>query len=101
MTTRRWSQAWYGSLFLIVLITGYSGGGASAAVQDPSNMIKEFQAYIKASNAERPDIFGSQVAISGDTLAVGAWHEASCAPGINGDQNNNACEFSGAAYVFV
>jgi hypothetical protein len=59
------------------------------------------EAYLKASNAERSDIFGTQVALSGDTMAVGAWHESSCATGINGDQNNNACEFSGAVYVFV
>jgi hypothetical protein len=59
------------------------------------------EAYVKASNAERPDLFGTQVAVSGDTLAIGAWHESSCATGINGDQNNNGCEFSGAVYVFV
>jgi hypothetical protein len=59
------------------------------------------EAYIKASNAERPDLFGTQVAVSGNTLAVGAWHESSCATGINGDQSNNGCEFSGAVYVFV
>jgi hypothetical protein len=59
------------------------------------------EAYIKASNAERPDLFGTQVALSGNTLAVGAWHESSCATGVNGDQNNNGCEFSGAVYVFV
>lgn len=59
------------------------------------------QAYLKASNTERSDLFGGQVALSGDTLAVGPWHESSCATGINGDQNNNGCEFSGAVYVFI
>src|SRR5215208_4266900 len=59
------------------------------------------QAYLKASNTERSDLFGSQVALSGDTLAVGAGHESSCASGINGDQGNNGCEFAGAVYVFV
>lgn len=59
------------------------------------------EAYVKASNADRPDLFGTQVAVSGNTLAVGAWHESSCATGINGDQSNNGCEFSGAVYVFV
>ncbi|HSF70633.1 MAG TPA: hypothetical protein VLA47_09625 [Nitrospira sp.] len=59
------------------------------------------EAYVKASNAERSDLFGTEVALSGNTLAVGAWHESSCATGTNGDQNNNGCEFSGAVYVFV
>ena len=59
------------------------------------------QAYLKASNTERSDLFVSQVTLSGDTLVVGAWHESSCASGINGDQSNNGCEFAGAVYVFV
>jgi hypothetical protein len=58
-------------------------------------------AYVKASNAERSDLFGTQVALSGDIMAVGAWHESSCATGHNGDQTNNGCEFAGAVYVFV
>jgi hypothetical protein len=72
--------------------------GANAA---PASVINVVQAYLKASNAERSDLFGGQVALSGNTMAVGAWHESSCATGVNGDQNNNGCEFSGAVYVFV
>lgn len=60
------------------------------------------QAYIKASNAEAGDIFGSTVALSedGNTLAVGATDEDSAATGINGDQANNSLVRSGAVYVF-
>jgi hypothetical protein len=60
-------------------------------------------AYLKASNTESLDGFGSTLAMSGDTLAVSAAGEDSCTTGINGDQTNNACEFpsTGAVYVFT
>lgn len=60
------------------------------------------QAYIKASNTNEGDIFGYQVAISGDgnTLAVGAWKEDSQTSGVNGDQLDNTSTDSGAVYVF-
>ena len=59
------------------------------------------QAYLKASNSEVDDRFGSSVALSGDTLVVGAYGESSDATGVNGDQSNNNSAASGAAYVFV
>jgi len=59
------------------------------------------QAYLKASNAEARDYFGSSVAISGDTLVVGAYGESSNATGVNGDQSDNGGNYNGAAYVFV
>jgi hypothetical protein len=59
------------------------------------------QAYIKASNTDAGDIFGSSVAVSGDTLAVGAQKEQSGATGIGGDQSNDAAASAGAAYVFT
>lgn len=59
------------------------------------------QAFLKASNAEAQDGFGGSVAISGDTLVVGAQRESSNATGINGDQANNEGTHSGAVYVFV
>ncbi len=57
------------------------------------------QAYIKASNTEAEDAFGRSIALSGDTLAVGANHEDSAATGIDGDQGDNSAAESGAAYV--
>ena len=48
------------------------------------------QAYLKASNTERSDTFGISVAVSGDTVVVGAALEASNATGINGDQTITA-----------
>lgn len=41
------------------------------------------------------------VAMSGDTLVVGAPGEASNATGVNGDEANSAAANSGAAYVYV
>lgn len=59
------------------------------------------QAYLKASNTGSADLFGWRVSLSGDTLAVGAPHEASCAPGVNGNQADNVCLSAGAVYVFT
>ncbi|MGE5241161.1 MAG: integrin, partial [Bacteroidota bacterium] len=61
------------------------------------------QAYVKASNTGANDQFGWSVALAadGNTLAVGAYGEASAASGINGDATNNAADLSGAAYVFT
>ena len=59
------------------------------------------QTYLKASNTETGDAFGSSVAIAGDTVVVGARNEASNATGVNGIQSNNAAPKAGAAYVFV
>jgi len=59
--------------------------------------------YIKASNADSFDEFGSSVAVSGDgrTIAVGARMESSAATNLNGDQNDNDAGQSGAVYLFV
>ncbi len=59
------------------------------------------QAYIKASNTDVNDQFGFSVAVSNDTLAVGALVEDSNATGIGGDQTNNNASGSGAVYVFA
>jgi len=57
------------------------------------------QAYLKASNPSKDDRFGN-VAISGDTIVVGAWKEDSSGSGVDGEQNDRATD-SGAAYVFT
>ncbi len=59
------------------------------------------QAYLKASNTDAHDGFGGSVAVSGDTVVVGATGESSNATGVNGDQTNNGAFNAGAAYVFV
>jgi FG-GAP repeat len=57
--------------------------------------------YGKASNTGPGDVFGSFVALSGDTLAIGAYGEASAATGVNGNQADDTSVNSGAVYVFV
>lgn len=61
------------------------------------------QAYIKASNTNSLDSFGTSVALAadGNTLVVGAVGEDSGAVGINGNQGDNGTAASGAAYIFV
>jgi hypothetical protein len=59
------------------------------------------QAYVKASNTGSEDRFGTSVALSGDTLAVGAIDEDSAATGPGGDQDSDAAAGAGAVYVFV
>jgi hypothetical protein len=58
------------------------------------------QAYLKASNTDNPDRFGTSVAIHGDTIVVGAPQEASNAQGIDGNQIDNSSRNAGAVYVF-
>lgn len=60
------------------------------------------EAYIKASNAEAGEFFGTSVSISsdGNTLAVGAPSERSNATGVNGDETDNSIDYSGAVYLF-
>lgn len=58
------------------------------------------QAYLKASNTEWYDKFGCAVAVSGETVVVGARHEDGGAHGVNGPQGDWK-KNSGAAYVFV
>ena len=59
------------------------------------------QAYLKASNTEVNDLFRQSVAISGDTLIVGAYDEDSSTTEVNGDESNNDAPGAGAGYVFM
>jgi hypothetical protein len=59
------------------------------------------QAYLKASNTGAGDQFGINVVLVNDTLAVGAYGEASNATGVNGDQTDNSSPQAGAVYVFT
>jgi len=74
-------------------------GAAYVFVRSGSSWVQ--QAYLKASNTEEGDTFGSVVAISGNTIVVGAPAEASSTTGVNGLQTDNSAPGSGAAYVFV
>ena len=58
-------------------------------------------AYIKASNREVGDEFGSCVALDGDLLAVTARFEDSLAGGVDGNQFDNSAQSAGAVYAFA
>jgi len=58
------------------------------------------QAYLKASNNEVDDRFGTAVAVHGDTLVISSF-EGSNATGVNGNQAINFASRSGAAYMFT
>ncbi|MBL8692560.1 MAG: FG-GAP repeat protein [Planctomycetes bacterium] len=59
------------------------------------------QAYLKASNTGAGDNFGTSVAVSGNTIVIGASGESSGSVGVNANQSDNSSPSSGAAYVFA
>ncbi|MCG8405707.1 MAG: FG-GAP repeat protein [Phycisphaerales bacterium] len=75
-------------------------GAAYVFVRDAGGVWSQ-QAYLKASNTEADERFGASLAVSGDTVVVGATGEDSMATGIDGDQADNSASGAGAAYVFV
>ncbi len=80
--------------------SGFSSGAAYVFTRNAG--VWSQQAYIKASNADVNDQFGYSVALSGETLVVGAFGEDSNGTGINsGSQADNSALNPGAAYVFT
>ncbi|MCF6263069.1 MAG: FG-GAP repeat protein [Xanthomonadales bacterium] len=78
-----------------------SASSAGAAyVFSRSGVIWSQQAYLKASNADYGDMFGSSVAASGDTIVLGARLEDSSTTAVDSTPNNSADD-AGAAYVFI
>jgi hypothetical protein len=76
---------------------GYRIGAGYVFVRSGTTWVE--QAYLKASNSGYQDEFGDAVAVSGDTVVVGAWNEDSSTTGIN-SLPNEAAEQAGAAYIF-
>ncbi len=90
-------------------VTGVNGNQADNSALDAgaayvftrSGTMWTQQAYLKAGNTAGGDLFGSSVAVSGDTLVVGAYAEDSNAIGVNGNPVDNSASYAGAAYVFT
>ena len=79
--------------------SAHSSGAAYVFIRSGGSWTQ--QAYLKASNTDAADHFGCSVAISGDTVVVGAYGEASYATGVNGNQADNSGTYPGAAYIFI
>ena len=85
-----------------------SSGAAYVFVKETCPTCIRFQlAYLKASNTDAGDLFGTAVASNGNVIAVGAPHEQSDAFGINCSgqdplcQNDNSItDGAGAVYTF-
>lgn len=60
----------------------------------------KLEGYLKGSNSQAGDRFGSSVAVFGDTIAVGAPLEDSGSTGINQVQNDETAPHAGAVYLF-
>jgi len=75
-------------------------GAGAAYVYVRSGATWNSEAYLKASNTGANDTFGISVAISGDTVVIGARLEDGGGTGINSADNNLATD-SGMAYVFT
>jgi trimeric autotransporter adhesin len=58
--------------------------------------------YLKGSNTESLDLFGSMVAVANDgtTIVVAAQYENGGSSGVDGDQSDNSQPYAGAAYAF-
>ncbi len=76
-----------------------SNSGCAFVYQRITGGVWSLNAFLKASNTDIDDAFGTSVAIAGDTVIVGAPGEDSDSIGYNGADNNLAVN-SGAAYVF-
>lgn len=74
-------------------------GAAYVFVRTGTSWVQE--AYLKPFNPDELDFFGEAVAISGDTIVVGAPWEDSSKTGVTGLPDNNTAMNSGAAYIFV
>ncbi len=76
----------------------WESGAAYIFVRDGANWVH--QATLKASNTGAYDDFGCSVAISGDTVVVGARYEDGSGKGVNPPSDDASLD-AGAAYVYT
>jgi len=58
------------------------------------------QAFLKPTNTDADDQFGSSIALDGTTLMIGSCGEASEAQGVDGDAFDNSGFLNGAGFSF-
>jgi len=75
-----------------------SGAGAVYLFRKDAGIWAQ-EAYIKASNSDRGDRFGSSLDLEGTTLIVGSPQEAGGSTGVDGDEADNSKISSGAVYA--
>jgi len=84
-------------------IPSYASNSGAVYVYTRSGSVWSQQAYVKSSNSDAFDNFGTAVSLSvdGNTMAVGATGEDGGSTGLNGDLNDNSRTGSGAVYLFA
>ena len=100
------------TIFPVTVAVCFVISGCAAPLAAQSSSVRQV-AYLKASNPAMyahfgeggalPGHTGNTVSISadGNTIAVGAPHEASAATGINGNQKDDSASNAGAVYVYT
>jgi hypothetical protein len=74
------------ALLTLTTMTMQSCGSDETPLTVPNSLAQlQQQGYLKASNTGAGDWFGTNIAVEGDTLVVGARFEDSAATGINGN----------------
>jgi uncharacterized repeat protein (TIGR02543 family) len=81
--------------------TGLGGISGGAYVFVRSGTAWSQQALLKGLNTGAIDYYGSAVAISGDTIVVGANRDNTDATGVNGIVGSGVIGSAGAAYIFA
>lgn len=79
--------------------TGTDVGAAYVFDKTPAGWVQS--SYLKASNAESLDEFGTDVAIHEDRIVVGTFKESSGTDDVNSHLDDNLQTWAGAAYTFV
>ena len=74
------------------------GGATYVFEKTPGGLTQ--QLYVKASNTDADDLFGSALAVDRDLLVVGALGEGSNATGIGGSEIDDSVPRAGASYLF-